>query len=247
MTETRSTKAADRKHLRLTVPISFAGIGAIYYGISMLSLANGNMTTALAVAANVDFLPAIAAMSLRAVPAVALPVVIFIFYRLRDIQTEAEDQTVIVVLTLVAWLTALFFSSVITVGACLLMLVMHLIYVLSHKKNWKKKFNRGRFDFELAGVMMLSLITTTVIWGPSWLTRETTTIAGKEHLVSVVKETDELIYYLDRKSNRLVYAKPADLTNRAFCGGGDFDTMNSLVNLLMYGPTYPNCPNPSKL
>lgn len=235
------------KHLRLTVPVSFAGLGAIYYGISMLSLANGNMTTALAVAANIEFLPAIAAMSLRAVPTVALPVVIYVLYRLRHYRTDGEDLPVIVVLSAVAGLAAIFHSSIVTLAVCVILAVLHLIHLISFKRNWKRKFNRGRFDPELAGILMLSLISTSVIWGPSWVAKETAIIANEQHLVSVIKETDELIYFLDRKTNKVVYAKPSDLRERAFCGTGGFDTVNAIINFMTDGPTYPDCPRPKSL
>lgn len=233
--------------LSLSLPISLAGVGAIYYGISMLSLANGNMTTALAVAANIDFLPAIAAMSLTAAPAIILPLTLYGLYRIRKYQTDQVDYHIIVVLSVMASLVALFYSSMIVLFVVILLLVAHLIHLLSHKKSWKRKFERGRFDPELAQILMVSILMTSVIWGPSWLVRETAVIAEKEHLISIVKETDELIYYLDRKTDRVVYARPSDLSERAFCGSSDVTTLNAFINILTDGPTYPGCPSTKNL
>lgn len=231
------------KHLRLTVPISFAGLGAIYYGISMLSFAKGNMTTALAVAVNMEFLSALAAMSLRAAPAIFLPVVLYVLYRIRHYQMdEAGDGQIVVILGVLSILVAVLYSSVIVLMVCMLMLVFHLIHLVSHKKNWKRKVEWGWFNPEMARVLVVSIMLTSVIWGPSWLARETVLIAEEHRVISVIKETEDVLYYLDLETNRLVYAKPADLSHRAYCTMGEYDTVASVVQLVMAGSTYPSCP-----
>jgi hypothetical protein len=213
----------------------------------MFSLASGNMTTALVVAGNVEFLPAIAAMLLRVAPAVIFPLVIYALYRLREFHTDDEDGQIVVVLSVLVLLAAVFYSSLLGLGTCMVMFVLHRIHLRSHKKNWKRKANWARFDPELARQVMVSLIITAVAWGPSWLARETATIKEEQHVISVIKETDEFLYYLDRKSNRVVYARPSDISQRALCGTGDYDTVNALIQLITSGPTYPTCPNTKDL
>lgn len=235
--------ASKHTALRLQVPISIAGVGAIFYGISTFSIAGGNLTTALIVATNVDFVPTIAAMLIRVAPYVIFPLVVYIVSRIHLLEYDRSEEirTLFIVAVGLALLIALCVSSIATLITCLLVYLLHGLHVFSHKNNWKLKFAKtltpNTFYQLISALFVASLVIT-----PSWLARETAIIDGKPAVISVIKETDELLYYLDAASAKVVYAKPEDLNERAFCGSGDVETLASLIGKMIGGQTYPSCP-----
>lgn len=232
--------------IRFQVPISIAGIGAIFYGISMFALAGGNMTTALAVATNVDFVPTIAAMLMRVTPHVIFPLILYIIYRLRllDFDRDGENGTLLIIAVGLAMLIALCLSSMATLLTCALVFLLHGFHVVSHKKNWRLKI-RKILTANTLQQLLCAVFLGALVLSPSWLPREEATISGRPAVVSVIKETDEYVYYLETVSGKVMYAKPADLAERKFCGSGDKDTVASLIGLLSRGNTYPICPKDS--
>jgi hypothetical protein len=229
-------------HLPIKVPLSFAGLGAIFYGIKMFGLANGNMTTAQVIAVNVDFLPTIAAMLINIAPALVLPVLAYVLYRLRHLAIDDGDSQILLFFITIAGLAAVFYSSLVTLALCILTLLLHGLYILSQKKNWKKSFAWARFRPDWALQLVVSLSIPAIIISPSWIAAESAEIGGQQRVISVVKETGEYLFYLDKASNRVIYAKPSDLSKRAFCGSNEVYTVFSLMQYVASGPTYPRCP-----
>lgn len=230
------------KHLPIRVPLSFAGLGAIFYGIKILGMASGNMTTAQVIAVNVDFLPTIAAMLLNIAPALVLPVLAFVLYRLPHQAIDDKDSPVLLFFVCIAGLAAVIYSSLITLALSIITLLLHGLYILGQKKNWKRSFRWARFRPDLAQQLVVSLSLPAIILSPSWIATETAEVSGKQQVISVVKETGEYLLYLDKTSNRVIYAKPGDLSERAYCGSNDLYTVFSLVQYMASGPTYPRCP-----
>lgn len=231
------------KHLRLTVPISLTGLGAIFYGISMLAFANGNMTTALAVASNVEFIPTIAAMLIRAAPYLILPLVAYIVYRVRGLETDDENGSLLIIAVGLAITIAVIISSILTLIASFAVLMGHMLYLVSQKMNWKLHFKWAQFKPKIIQQLISSIFIVSVMISPSWLPNESAIIGNQQRVVSVIKQTDEFLYYLDTATNRVMYSKPADVTQRAFCGSGDIETLASLIRKMFMGQTYPNCPS----
>ncbi|UKA49264.1 hypothetical protein LFT48_17785 [Arthrobacter sp. FW305-123] len=232
------------KHLSSTLPLSFAGLGAIYYGIKMFSLADGNMTTALVIARNVDFIPTIAAMLMSFAPAVVLPLAAYVLYRVRHVVIQDGEGQIVVLLLSAALMAAVFYSSLLTLLMCTSVFLMHRIYLRSIKKKWKRNADWLKFRAELAHPLLVGITLPGIVFGPPWLAQESAEIGGASRVVSVVKETDEYLLYLDRDSRKVVYAKPSDLGQRSFCGG-TFPANLQAVTQILNGPIYPACP-PSK-
>lgn len=230
---------------RFKVPVSIAGVGAVFYGISMFSMAGGNMTTALVVASNVDFVPTIAAMLIRVAPYVIFPVIVYIIYNLRVAESyhrhDEESRTLLVIAVGLSLLIALYVTSAATLLTCFLVYALHGLHLLSHKKKWRLKFAKVLTPNTLYQLLCAVFVASLVIT-PSWLASETVDIDGNQRVISVIKETDEFLYYLDATSSRVMYAKPTEITKRAFCGSGDTETLASLVDKLAGGQTYPSCP-----
>lgn len=230
------------KHVSLKVPFSFASLGAIYYGIKMFALANGNVTTAQVIAVNVDFLPTIAAMLLNIAPAVILPVLAYVLYRLRDVVVDEGDHHIGVIFLTIVGLAAVLFSSIITLAFGLMLLVLHLLYRFSLKRNWKRSFKWARYRPDLGQLFFVSLTIPGILTSPSWIASEAAEIGGHQRVISVVKETGEYVLYLDQASDRVIHATPSDLSKREYCGSHDLFTVLSSVKYIVSGATYPPCP-----
>lgn len=202
------------------------------------------MTTAMIVAANVEFLPTIAAMVLRVAPAIVFPLLIYVAYRSRGIITEIgdEDEPVFLIAATLLLIAAVYFSWTYTLLLCMAVFALHGLYVFGQRKKWKLRLAWARFSADRAAKLTSTITLIAVAFGPSWLAWETSVIGNEEKVLSAIKETDEYIYYLDRKTNRVVYAKPSDLTQRTFCNLGEADTVASFIKSTTEGRVYPQCP-----
>ncbi len=231
----RRTRPAERSPARFRVSLSIASIGAVFYGISMFSIARGDLTTALAVASNVEFIPTIAAMLIRIAPFVTLPFVLYLvteFLTDEDADTEDHSTVLLFMASLIAIVIAIAISGipmlVITAGA----FGLNVVHYLGKKNNWRRLRIGKALTLQTYPFFIGSAFFTAIVLGPAWLPSQTAIVQGKPVLISVVKETDEFLYYLDHKTSRIIYAKPGDVTERSFCSSTSFSGMEPIASLV---------------
>ncbi|MBM6620622.1 hypothetical protein JTF08_03270 [Micrococcaceae bacterium RIT802] len=234
------------KHAYLRLPVSLVGVGAVFYGIKVLMFAEGNMTTALALALNIEFLPALGAMLLSVAPTVILPLALYAM-RLAH-KYYSGDIEGIVVYTLMYAVTgiALVFSSLLTLSICFGFAVLHLLYLQSVKKKWRRNFSWMRFRFEKAQPVIMALASTSLFTSAGWIPMESVTMQGSQHAVFIIRETGSEIIYLDMPSRQVVRTDAADISDRKFCGNGPAETVASMGVRMAQGPTYDACPKANK-